>query len=142
MFADVKLKLTLLMRRGWKFRLGNGLDATLYRLDNRKVKAIAAACEHTILMKTTCCAIRPDDRKRYYVVEVNVFDEKVYLVHFSETSPFFICADLRLAENYALRQVFLVIHRNQADYFLSHMAQVVLESIRTKTPLPICALIN
>ena len=140
MFKGAKLKLTMLTGGGWKFRLKNGLDATLYGLGNKKMETIALACEKPILPKHLCCVISQKERKRHYVVELNIFGEAVCLVYFCGTPPSRICTDLQRDEKF--EEVFLVVHQNQADYFSNHKARLIFESIRTKTSPSIYALMD
>jgi len=140
MFKDAKLKLTMLTGGRWKFKLKNGLDATLYGLGNKKMETIALACEKPILPKQLCCAIPQKERKMHHVVELNILGEAVCLVYFCGTPPSRICADLQHDEKF--EEVFLVVHQNQADYFSNHKARLIFEAIRIKTPPSVYALMN
>ena len=66
-------------RDGFSFTLANGLSATMYRLDNMRIRDVALAC-------SKCSAphqsesIKPEDWKKYYAFIVEVDGEKITIV--------------------------------------------------------------
>jgi hypothetical protein len=65
---------------GYGLVLPNGLRATVYRLDNKKIKDVALACTHP-----QCTSSKPDgidwcEQIKYYAVIVELGDKKIVAV--------------------------------------------------------------
>jgi hypothetical protein len=140
MLKDAKLKLTMQTGGRWKFKLKNGLTATLYRLDNKKAETVALTCEKPIVPHASGWALLPNERKHHHAIELTISGETIYLVYFCGTPPSQICTDLQQDEKF--KNVYLIVHHNKAYYTPTRTARFLLDSIRTNTSPSICALMS
>lgn len=108
-----------------KFKLQNGLDATIHRLQAPALRKIFSLCT------SACPAINRYKRRYHGVVAVQIDEEMVWLVFYAETPEETVTHELKTDMKNALDQVYLAVYR---DKLYEVNLEVILDSIKNKTP--------
>ena len=123
---------------GLAITLENGLPATVYLFNSRKLKFLRA----TIFERN----VWPDTqsgRRNFLVVEVSISNEKVYLMFHSSTdmNAYFIVHGLQHNLKETLDRSYYIIYNNTLTYMFSVTMRCLLTAIKQKVSPKIATLL-
>jgi hypothetical protein len=124
------------------FQLGNGLKAKIYRLDHEYGESVSRLIRNTGLR----IAIPEPYYMGYYVVEVKIADETVFLVYATGNAGIdqtdSIIQQLWMHLNEMVDGAWYVCCNNQLHKATSPKGKLLLQSVKTATPPSITCLLS
>jgi hypothetical protein len=108
-------------RGGFKFTFSNGLKGTLYRLDQKQVRDIAEFYQGTYPVqheKTTSKFLQG-----YWIIQLNIKGEEVYLLFYSEGSPYWYVNMARADVKRAIDMCTRILYRSNDHLTLCWLSE-------------------
>ena len=142
-------------RDGYAFALANGLPATMYRLDNARIRDLALTCTR-VSSPHSHMGVAPADWKKYYAFIIEVDGEKVGIVSLSRVKVSRLVGEITDApnawridptaadfmfEDEMLFGLYLIACQNTAYYSSHPDASKLKQAIASKIRPSVCTVI-